>query len=282
MVNKYVLFIPQGGLNDCFSNISRVIDYCQKKKRILLLDMINSKYKINFNNYFIIKNCKCEIIYDVNNIKEILSNNKFTIYPDNLDFELIDLYNTEIKFNWIRGKSYFRYKDIMLELPNNTENDIILHSCCGGGNGFEFLKNISLKPDFKNLCRNTVNLMSAPYLCIQVRNTDLKCDYKQLYSNNKTLIDSYDIIYLCTDDKNVLNFFKSKHRNVYCFTTFPENESRNLHYSNVKSNIKIKDVFVDIFMFTNSEKILSVSKGGFINLLKKCFNNKKIIMDKLL
>ena len=71
MDNKYVLFIPQGGLNDCFCRIYKIISYCYKNNRILLLDMTNSAYKINFSDYFNIKNINCKIIYDTDEIKKL-------------------------------------------------------------------------------------------------------------------------------------------------------------------------------------------------------------------
>ena len=120
------------------------------------------------------------------------------------------------------------------------------------------------------------------YLCIHVRNTDRKCNYKELYKNNKKEIHSYKQIYICTDDKHVVTFFKSKKLRVFCFTTFPKGDYRSLHKTTEISNkIKLYDLFVDLYMATNSHKILSNSKGGFINLLHMCHNHKKIMLDKL-
>lgn len=283
MNQKYVFFIPKGGLNDCFSQIQRVISYCNKYKRTLLLDMTNSYYNINFDDYFHIKNCGCVIIYDTNKIRDIIVNNKFSFYPTNLDFNLLDILDKKIKLNYsFKYNGIFVYKDIPLQLPNNNVNeDIILHSACGGGKGFKFLKNIFLKETIKSICNTKINLVKGEYLCIHVRNTDLKCNYQELYNNNKKLIHSYEYIYVCTDDKSVVDFFKSKKLNVFCFTTFPDIKGVNLHNSNIPYNIKIQDVFVDIFIATNSNKILSNSKGGFIKLLRDCFINKDIILDKL-
>ena len=70
--------------------------------------------------------------------------------------------------------------------------------------------------------------------------------------------------------------------NVFCFTTFPTKPFKNLHTSNVSKDIKIQDLLVDIFIATNSKELLSNSKGGFIKLLRDCFNNKKCVLDKLL
>ena len=118
-------------------------------------------------------------------------------------------------------------------------------------------------------------------LHIQVRNTDIKCDYEQLYENNKDYIHTFDEVYICTDDKYAYDFFKSKNLNICCFTTFPEKSYKNLHSSNVASNTKITDLLSDIFIATNSKSILSNSKGGFINLLKTCHKNKKCILSIL-
>lgn len=126
-----------------------------------------------------------------------------------------------------------------------------------------------------------MKLLSDNYLCIQVRNTDHKCDYPKLYENHKEKIHSYDQIYICTDDASVITFFKSKKLNIYCFTTFPNIKALSLHCSTVPKDIKIQDVIVDIFIATNSREILSNSKGGFIQLLRNCFMNKECILDKL-
>jgi len=280
MSNKYVLFIPIGGINDCFSPIQDVISYCKNNNRILLLDMTNSFYNINFSDYFHMPTCDCNIIYDTDKIKDILKNNTLSVYPNNLDFNLIDLFYKQIKFRYT--KEVYYYKNIPLDLPNNVNEDIILHCRCGGGNGFDFFKQLGLTEKIKSICIQKMNLLQNNYLCIQVRHTDSKCDYPKLYEDHKTKIHSYDQIYICTDDESVITFFKSKHLNVFCFTTFPTKPFNNLHSSNIPNDIKLQDVLVDIFMATNSKELLSNSKGGFIKLLRNCFNNKKLVLDKLL
>ena len=126
-----------------------------------------------------------------------------------------------------------------------------------------------------------MSLLSKNYLSIQVRNTDLKCNV-EFYNQNKDLIHSYDCIYLATDHKPSIDFLKSKNLNVFCFNTFPETGRKELHYSNINPDIKIKDVFTDIFIVTNSNLLISNSNGGFINLLRKCRSKKKkFVLSKL-
>jgi len=242
--------------------------------------MTNSCYNINFSDYFHMPACDCNIIYDTDKIKDILKNNTLSVHPNNLDFKLIDLFYKQITF--IYNKDVHYYKNTHLDLPNNVNEDIILHRRSGGGNGFDFFKQLGLTEKIKSICIQKMNLLQNNYLCIQVRHTDYKCDYPKLYEDNKAKIHSYDQIYICTDDESVITFFKSKHLNVFCFTTFPAKSFKNLHTSNVSKDIKIQDLLVDIFIATNSKELLSTSKGGFIKLLRSCFNNKECVLDKLL
>lgn len=285
MDNKYVLFIPKGGINDCLGNIFSVISYCKNNKRTLLLDMTNSAYKINFSDYFRIKNPGCCIIYDSNKIKNIIlsleNSNCLTVHPNNLDFNLIDLFDKIKKISFSYARPYYKYKNIPLNLPRNVKENIILHSRCGGGDGFLLFKKLLLCENIKKIINEKITSLKNNYLCIQVRNTDHKCNYKDLYENNKDYINSFNQVYICTDDKEAYNFFKCKKLNALCFTTFPEKSYKSLHYSNIPASTKMQDLLTDIFIATNSKSILSNSKGGFITLLRNCHKNKKDILNML-
>ena len=74
-MSKYVLFFPSGGLNGLLGCLESVINYCKKVNRILLFDMKNTLYNINFADYFDILDSF--IIYDSNEIKNIILNNHF-------------------------------------------------------------------------------------------------------------------------------------------------------------------------------------------------------------
>jgi hypothetical protein len=276
-MSKYVYFIPRGGINDTFTQIRRKINYCKKVNRILLLDMNYGIYKINVYDYLYFKNCD-NVIYDMNKIKEIVSNKKLSIYPSKIDFSLLDVVNKKTRFK-------FTYKDINLELLpiNNVNEDIILHTCCGGGNGTKlFVENIFFRENIKNFINKRLRLLGNHYLCLQIRNTDIKSNYVKLYEDNKKLIHSYKKIYICTDDKTVINFFKNKKLHVFNFTSFPKEIFKNLHNSNINSDVKFKDLLADIFIAVNSDKILSNSGGGFAGFIRRCFQKKKEIKNKII
>jgi hypothetical protein len=73
---------------------------------------------------------------------------------------------------------------------------------------------------------------------------------------------------------NTLDFYRKNGLNVKNFTTFPKNKYKNLHYLVIDSEIKFVDVFSDIFIIGMADKLMSNSKGGFINLVRFINRNK--------
>jgi hypothetical protein len=278
-MNKFVLFIPQGGLNDILCNMKICIDYCNKYSRILLFYK-SPYYNINFSDYLEIP--FTNIIYDSNFICKLLSENKKTIYPTCLSDNLLTILNNlspdydTNSIHYSKGGIY-KYKGVILDKPNKLlDEDIIVTSSCGGGNGYlSLFKDLIFKPILKEYCNEQLKkIKEKTYLCIQVRNTDLKCDYKKLYLDNKDLIAKYPVVYLCTDNKEVLNFFRQKIPNILNFNEFPNKIGVPLHMSDIEPDLKFKNLIGDIIIATNSSKILSISKGGFINLLRECHKKK--------
>jgi len=281
-MDKYVYLIPGGGLNDILCTIQSTIHYCIRHNRILLIDTIHSPYKINFSDYFDIEYTGIDIIYDLNKIKSKCRNRNYSIWPRCLNINIHNVLNGKImKLLKYRKGCYHSYKNVVLILPKKTvKEDIILYIKCGGGNGFVLFKKILLKPTIKDYCKKKYLSLNNKYLCLQIRNTDIKSDYEQLYENNKDIIHSYPTIYIATDYKPCIDFFKSKELPIFNFNTFPKNVTRNLHFANMDPDTKIKCVLCDIYIITMSDKLLSNSKGGFYRLIKQCHNNKTLIKDK--
>ena len=78
----------------------------------------------------------------------------------------------------------------------------------------------------------------------------------------------------------MIKFFKSNNLglNIFNFTTFNSNKKvNNLHYNtSINGNTKIIDLMSDIYIISMSNKLLSNSQGGFIELVRNCYNNKNI------
>ena len=279
---KYLLFVPHGGLNDCFTMTARAINYCRDNNRILLLDYTNSPYKINFSDYlYFSDDMDIEIISDSNVIRELISNNNFSVYPKQFDLKCFMENNIDVKYT---PKGYLLNNEVLLEFPKmKLEEDIVFHTNCGGGMaGFKLFRNLKLKNKLKKVINDKLKLLKNEYASVQVRNTDYVCKYQDQYHRHKEeLFKSKDCVYVATDNKDVLDFFKSKGLKIFNFTTFPSTKFINLFVSDVDSHTKFCDVFVDIFALTKSQHLFSNSHGFFIKLIRECRNHKDEILAKL-
>jgi len=272
-MGKYVLFIPHGGLNDILSGLKISIDYCKQYHRTLLFAMKSSCYLIELNEYFVIEDIGVRILYNTEQIKQHLTNK--TVY--HFDLDLNKVIDCKIIYG-VPVKGIQCYNNVFCQLPEEVvEEDVILYVRFGGGRGYEMFKHFRWKDSLKELCRIKRGLLTDHYLCIHVRCTDYQCDYQKLYEDNKQLIHSYPAIYLATDNEEVVQYFRSNGLNVYCFTTFPLKKCHNLHTSTIDPHTLFSDIMVDVWMATHSDRILSNSKGGFIRLLRDCFENKSFI-----
>ena len=277
---QYVYLIPRGGFNDILTRIYVALDYCRKTNRVLLLDTRKTCYKMCFDDYFYFKNIDVTVITDINTIETIFSDTTLSIYPDNIKDRDLKLFN----FKHLSGNAYLN-DNIILNLPRtDTISDIIVHVQAGihaPETSLIIFKSIYFKQNIIDHVKEQFSKLPSPYLSIHVRNTDYKCDYIRLYETNKELIHSYNAIYIATDDKESLEFFKSKGLPIYNFTEFPSIEYRNLHYSSVDPDIKIKNVICDIYIIGMAEKLLTNSIGGFIKLCENIRKDINIIRDKM-
>ncbi len=268
-----------GGLNDILFQLNKCINYCKSSNRILLIDLYNGTYGINFSDYidlsYIIDNNK--YISDINIIKSLDFNSSTTFYPQCINFNNFkDLIDGKIKSPYKNG-GHIDLNNKHYLLPSiKVSNDVVVYIQCGGANGFDIFKNINIKPSLKYYCKLKYLQMPKNYISIQVRNTDLKCEYKSILKTQYNLLKK-NYVYLATDSLEVINFFRDNGIDVINFCHFPNEGYFNLHSSNIEPETKIFDLFTDIVILAMSQKIISVSKGGFINLVKNCFHNKNII-----
>ena len=282
----YLYCLPRGGFNDQLVNIQRGIEYCDKHNRTLLLDTSDSCYKINWSEYFTIKS-KCNIIGDINIIRKLLSD-KLTVYPPFITDKLFDIMSQNIHTYKDMNKYTYKLDDntISIDLPiQDPKETVVVYTKIQGGDGVPLFKSLSLNDNLKNHCTSKYYTIPSPYLGIQIRNTDHKCDYVTLYESNKEVIHSYQTIYVATDCKEALDFFKTVCVNsvIFNFTTFQENSGNyNLHYSTVSGDTKIKDLICDLYMITMCDKFLMSSFGGYSRLMKHCHKNdlvKRMFLD---
>lgn len=274
----YVYLQPQGGLNDNMCVISRVLDYCKHYNRKLMIDGRYSEYKMNYADFFDFP--FDNVICNSTKFREICNNQNCTVYPEGLNiFDVVDGKNLAEHV----GGGIYKFNGHATSLPNQARKEtFIVYSTFGGGDGYTLFKQLHIKNYIKNECKKRYDLLQPPYLCIQVRNTDIKCDYQLFYNEHKKIIHSFNEIYIATDDINVLKFYKQTGLTIKNFSTFPEGSYDSLHNSNLSAQQKIIDLTCDIYIMAMSDNILSNSSGGFIQLARHCFNNKPQILQQFL
>lgn len=276
---KYLLCRPLGGLNDNLNKIFHCLKYCKKYNRTLLIDMKhNNAYSINLSDYFEFNDPNIICDYDI--IKKIISQNNFTIYPN----EITDLYNYTMDYgvdnslNWVFvcGDKYISTEiDFNIDYPE----DIILYNNCGGGtNSLEIFKIINLKKLIMDEFYLRYNQITKPYISIHIRNTDYKLDYKKFYEKNESILTKANI-FLATDSKEVLNYFTGKNIKYYNFTMLPDN-NQPIHSrwtQNDKSKVFI-DTLCDLLILALGESfILPPQIYGFTNMAFQLYNNKNVV-----
>jgi hypothetical protein len=276
---KYLLCRPLGGLNDSLNRIYHCLEYCKKYNRTLLVDMkYNNGYSVNLSDY--LEFTDPDIICDSDIIKKIIKQNNFTIFPN----EISDLYNykldynTNYSFNWLFA---FEDKFISTEINLNIdyEEDIIVYNNCGGGNqSIEILKILKLSQKLVDEFYFRYNQIPKPYTSIHIRNTDYKLDYDSFFESNKSNIINNNI-FLATDSKIVLDYFKNKNINYYNFTELPDNNQpiHSRFTQNNKSRVFI-DTICDLLILALADKfILPKVYYGYTALALKLYNNKDIV-----
>jgi hypothetical protein len=207
-----------------------------------------------------------------------------SIYPDVGADIMKQILNGEIKLMDNTHNTVFANGQSTLNfaaLPNkHVSQKIILLGINGGGIGYPMFKELKPTLAVKEYCHAKYSRLKQPYLCVQIRNTDLTSDYIGLYEKNKQLIHSYAEIYIATDDKRALEHFRSKSPNVVNFTQFGEGNGP-LHLNNtIDPHRRMMDLICDIYIIAMAETILSNSDGCFIHFVKTCNHNKHEVIKQ--
>jgi hypothetical protein len=277
---KYIYLIPQGGFNDCLTELLLFQHYASQTGRILLFDFTNSCYKVNFSDYF--KTKFNNVICDTNAIKEIILNYDFTVYPKGITVSDIRNIMQSVATVDLNETGGVHFKGIALKcsFKDKPNEDMIFASQCGGSPwGDRLFHNLKIVNSVKKYIIKNLKQIPLPYLAIQVRNTDYKCDYQDFILQNLSKIKMYKQVFLATDDKSCLDYCRAQGLNVINFTSFPQEEYVSLHTANINPRTKMLELLVDIFAVVGANELMSNSKGMFIHLLQNLRKNKRQVLN---
>ena len=281
MIQKYLLCRPTGGFNDTLNQIMRSYYYCKTYNRCLLIDTkYESCFDKSFHEYFTFINIEINIIYNYNDIYNLITNNNFSTFPDIFTNNIFNY-----RLTW-KGDGNCYINDTCLPIVNintNYNEDIIIYNSTGGGiiESLSLLKIIKINDNIVSEIINRYNKINKPYISIHIRNTDYKTDYVQLYNNNKEIIHNNNI-FLATDSKIVLEYFNNLKLNIFNFISTLNNENKPIHHkyiNNDKHQVMIDTVCDLIILALGDRFILPSEYFGFTRLAYTLYNNKDIVYN---
>jgi len=273
-MTRYYYFQPRGGFNDSLCTISDAINYCSQYNRVLLLDTFNATYKVNWNEFIDFNNQL--VVMDKIKIMAICSQPQ-TVAPAFFQDKLPQIVSGDIKFQLTPEEHNYQYANqVLRRFEGDRPETLLIFSIHGGGDGYTLFKQVAITNVVKQHCIAKWSILPKPYIVVQVRHTDYKCDFQSVYDANKALLHSVPCVYVATDNEDVVKWFHSQGLKVANFTTFNENRKyESLHVNpTVDPHTKMLDLFADIFIITMAQTLFSNSRGGFIDLVRKCHNNQ--------
>ena len=277
MENKYVYVRLSGGLNDRMSNIYRAYKYCCRMKRTLLVDFKTNEYSpskdYNTNLINILSFKQDNIICDSNIIASILNKNKNKILK--VETPVYKLHT--IKNDWsnkiivVLGRGFCnQIKRKNKEKERRGEENPILYPSLV----YEFFfSSIRLNQNIKKYCKKNLKTLPKNYSIVQIRNTDISGEYFKFFSDR--IKHYYQTIYIATDNKLVLQRLKKSFPSFKFinFTEFPTN-NKPLHKCSLDGVIKLRDLFLDLYISSKATNFFSNSPGRFGRLCKYVQHNK--------
>lgn len=288
-VIKYLLCRPRGGLNDTLCQIEHCWSYCEKYKRILIIDTKRSGIFVDFSELFMnntdsVTHFKLteDILSEINNldcqIKEI--NGK------------IDTYQSEFKkgLNYVLAKTEIK---LTFDFDKDHNHKLLIYEQCGGGtNSLNLLNRLKLSTNLKN--KFLENKIDDKYQSIHVRNTDYKTNYEKLLYELKEHLKGENVL-VCSDDIEVIEESKkilyqskiiSKTSNDFSDKGKPLHSTIN-NYSQEQKMIITTNSIIDLLLLASSERIhySNLSNynfyvlSGFTKLAVLLSENKNILKN---
>jgi exopolysaccharide biosynthesis predicted pyruvyltransferase EpsI len=276
---KYIVCIPQGGLNDMLCQCLKSIQYAVKTNRICYIVTSHTAYKENLGNYFesILPNVH---FVDRSSLHHL---NSLSCFPLCLKGKLLTYETYEKDHYWFEKETntplLFSFMDIM-------EHDIIVHEAAVGGSSIDIFQYLRLKEHVKSEYKKRQQILPANYVAVHIRHTDYQCDNLDMFF--KLL--KYDIentpYFLASDNSKIIEACLKKYPKGICASkplSLKENDV-NLHLSTsewaTEAEIKQRnlDAILDLLCLANSNQIVSsFPYSGYTRLANDLSRNKSFL-----
>lgn len=268
---KYVLCIACAGFNDTLARISHCYNYCKKYNRTLLIDTTKFSVVANsFDNYFDFINQEIPVVTSYTEITKLLTQ-PLTTFPNSIQ----NKFPYFMFFRHMNGKMREPISQEKIEFDCNTDYDeeLIVYCQLGGGRiPPTFLSHLRMNNEFvKQIIADRKKQLADEYIGIQIRNTDIKTDYKKIFEDNKDIFENNNT-YLATDSKDAQNYYKDRLPNLVTFT----DTSMTQQTAYINRKLYMADVLSDLHMLAFSSNIIHGTHSGYVMLAKTLNSNKDV------
>lgn len=266
---KYLICIPQDGLNDMLNRIWHCYQYALRFKRILVVDARKSPgFKDDISKYI---KFKPSIFYkgDLDTLYDSLYGK--SIYPNELSSinlrHLEENPESDLKFN--PTKMYF-------------ETVLVCYPRGGGMDAIFLLKECSLATSVLDRFNQRMSYLPSSYLSLHIRNTDYESDVYTFL--NKIKISS-DQFFVASDSASTIDLCKTRFGQiVHSFSSIPRGaEGKNIHID-LRTPLNNEDLNIDsivdlLLLASGSELHVSLEKSGYSQLALLLHKNKDILRN---
>lgn len=301
-MDKFVICMPFGGLNDSLCQVYHCLRYCEKTNRTLV---ITSNYKIcPIILSSLIDLCHKSVKIVFNDLHPMTFSDSLTIYPHCIDTNFINNINSALFFydSDKHRHCFLDFKNVISSFDVNAkyDEDVLVYAQSGGG---DFAQHLCDYMKIKDVCvkhfRSRYDKIKKPYVSIHIRNTDINCDIEKFSLFLKSQNINNRNIFLATDDLYTRNYISNLFNNkIFYFSNLGNDvidnvsKRKGLHYNyKISKQERNLDAVSDLLCLALSDRIYhpyefynknnDIVSPGYTNLAVYLNNNKTVVENML-
>lgn len=207
-MDRVLLCIPHGGLNDTLCQIENCWRYAERFTRQLIIDTRKSGLQGHFSDFFSIKSPTIAVLARADD--ELRAKfNTLDCFPPAIKGRLgqYTIGSTSAVSNWVDKDTG---TPLTFDFKRDYSEPLLVHEQFGGGGASRRLLmrgSLTLSPRILPQVLERLSSLPPRYLAVHVRHTDLKTDYRGLFHSIYPKVVDQNIL-VCSDSAEVVAYAK--------------------------------------------------------------------------
>lgn len=268
--NKYLIYKGSGGLAHNLRGLSRAIDYCNRTKRKLVIDMHrHSGFGVNYFRIFL-------------NNNKLSWYDSYDIIPPTLKYKGYTLDQLAKAPFGLSKHGYTLSGNVISVLDFNNRDDIVIYAGSGSST-VPINRNIQINGDIVKMLKNEQPI-NDKYISVHFRNTDKSNNIGLFIKKIDQLIRNTKIntLYLASDYYEAYDILKKKFNQLNIVRkTIPPKGIHNLHYGSKDKFKQIYDSIVDIYYIAQSSYFIPSINSGYSLLIIGLINGNNSLIPNI-